>query len=100
MQELRTQENDKFLRFVELVRSFAAKQGCVFFVDCGEGRDFETETMEGEDLSGWLIPQNKVTEDFHKAFAEAKVPEEWDDFLRIAVWNNVNGKINITFEAF
>lgn len=56
MRELRTQENKKFEHFFQLVRNKAQKQHCIFFVDCGEGQEFVCEDMEGEDLSGWLIP--------------------------------------------
>ena len=50
---LKTQESLKFNRFWQLIQDTARNFGCVFFGFAGEGRDFETPTMEGEDFSGW-----------------------------------------------
>ena len=52
MKGLRSQESEKFNRFWDLVQDEAATQGCVFFGDCGEGRDLVTEELEGENFSG------------------------------------------------
>ena len=46
MKGLRSQESEKFNRFWDLVQDEAATQGCVFFGDCGEGRDLVTEELE------------------------------------------------------
>ena len=42
-------------RFDSLVAKTAKENGSVFFVDSGEGRELETETMSGEGLFGWLM---------------------------------------------
>ena len=47
---LKTQESLKFNRFWQLIQDTARNFGCVFFGFAGEGRDFETPTMEGEDF--------------------------------------------------
>lgn len=99
MRELRTQENEKFKRFFEYVRSAAMAQGSVFFVDCGEGRELLTETLEGEDLSGWLIPQ-KEADRFQTEFDAGNVGERWDDFMRIAIWLQSADGIRIRFKSF
>ncbi len=57
------------------------KQIVSFFLDCGEGRGFEAETMEGEDLFGWLIPSHLV-EKFEKQFNADKVDStQWAAFV-------------------
>lgn len=99
MRELRTQENEKFKRFFAHVRSAAMAQGSVFFVDCGEGRELFTEALEGEDLSGWLIPK-KEADKFQAEFEAGDVSGQWDDFMRIAVWSQTEDGIRIAFKSF
>lgn len=60
MQGLRKQENEKFIKFFEMVQEEAHKKNCVFFLDCGLGTLHETEEIECEDLCGWLIPDEHV----------------------------------------
>lgn len=84
---LRTQENIKFMKFFEIVQDAAKEKGCVFFLDAGDGRDFETPLLEGEDLMGWLIPENKV-DDFKKEWEAGDVSDDWSDFFMWAIWNN------------
>lgn len=69
-----------------------------FFADAGDGNEFETPTMEGEDMMGWLIPDDKVTE-FEPVWKASDVDDDWTDFFRWAVWYEVNGKIAIRFEG-
>lgn len=97
MQGLRTPENDKFLRFFSIVQNFAEFQECVFFLDAGDGRGFETEDLEGEDLMGWLIPQNKL-EDFEKEWESNTISDDWSDFFVWAIWKNSDNPV-ITFKA-
>lgn len=99
MQGLRRQENGKFERFFSLVQETAKKQHCVFFLDCGEGRDFLTQTMEGEDLSGWLIPQNSVQE-FERQFRADHIDEKWFAFFTFAIWHETPDGIGIEFKIF
>jgi hypothetical protein len=99
MLELRTEENEAFQRFFELVRRAAAEQDALFFVYCGEGRELFTDTLEGENLSGWLIPK-ALTAQFLPAFQQGTVSEAWDDFLRLAIWRQSSTGIQITFHSF
>lgn len=80
MQGLRTQENDKFIRFFKLVQAEAAKKKAVFFADCGQGDVFENKHIECEDMCGWLIPSNMVSE-FEPLFMENSPKQhDFDDF--------------------
>lgn len=100
MRELRTEENEKFEHFFTFVRNAAAAQGAVFFVDCGEGRELLTDTLDGEDLSGWLIPQRDADR-FQTEFDAGDVSGQWDDFMRIAVWSLLSkDEIQIKFNSF
>ncbi len=91
---LRTCEGKKFEKFFELVQQEAKKKGGVFFADCGEGNEFSNDHMEGENLSGWLIPI-EIAEEFEKEFLEKTDPEGWDKFLCWALWENAdNPKIS------
>lgn len=96
---LRTQESEKFNKFWGLVQETAKKKHCVFFGDCGEGRDFENSNMEGEDFSGWLIPEEKVNT-FQKEFLKNNVSDKWCDFIMFAIWNKENDNISVEFKKF
>lgn len=97
MQGLRTQESEKFNRFFSLIQSEAGKRGAVFFADAGDGDDFETATMEGENMMGWLIPKTKA-EEFRPLWERSKVDEEWADFFGWALWKKDGDNISIHFE--
>lgn len=93
---LRTQETSKFEKYFVIVQEAAKKKDCVFFLDAGDGRDFNTDTLEGEDLMGWLVPQDKVSE-FVKEWESGNVSDDWSDFYKWAVWDNPE-KPTIKFE--
>lgn len=87
MKGLRTQETNKFQKYFSIVQEAAGKKDCVFFLDAGDGRDFETETLEGEDLMGWLIPKARVAE-FEAEWEAGDVSDEWSEFYKWAIWDN------------
>ena len=87
----------KFDLFFELVQNTAKSKGFQFFMNSGEGRDFETEEMEGEDLFGWLIP-NELIPEFQKEWMSQKgISDKWDDFMTFALWDKVGNDIKIIF---
>ena len=83
---LRTNESDKFIRFFEIVQAAAKKQGGVYYLDAGDGRDFENDEYEGEDLMGWLIPLEEVSK-FEQEWNSGDVSDEWSRFYTWAVWS-------------
>ena len=102
MRELRTQESSKFERFFEIVREEARRHNAVFFCDCGEGRDIITDSIEGEDLSGWLIPISDA-DNFEKVFKmnSRSAFDDWAEFICFAIWSQTeDGTINIEFKKF
>ena len=97
MKGLRTQESDKFKTYFSLIQSEAGRQGMVFYADAGDGRDFETEAMEGEDMMGWLIPQEKAGE-FEPLWHAWKEDDSWSDYYMWAGWDRCGDSVKIRFE--
>ncbi len=64
---LRTQEDNNFITFFQLVQKEAAKMDSTFFLDCGLGKIFKNAQIECEDMCGWLIPMEH-TKEFEKIF--------------------------------
>ena len=89
MQGLRKQETRKFEKFFSIVQDAANKIGCVFFLDAEDGRDFETDQLEGAELMGWLIPKDKLLE-FEKEWDAGDVSDDWSDFYKWAIWKNAD----------
>ena len=56
---LKTQETKKFEKFIELIQNEAAKKEKVFFLDAGDGRDFETNDVEGCEM--WILDNPKLS---------------------------------------
>ena len=98
MRGLRTQESSSFEAFFAVVQAAAAARGCVFFFDTGEGRDFESETMEGEDLWGWLVPKERADE-FEMLWRKWSIPDEWYAYFHLAVWEGTDTP-TITFKKW
>ena len=80
-----------------MIQSAAEAKGAVFFADAGDGNDFETPTLEGENMMGWLIPTDKANE-FEPMWEQSDVSDEWSDFFVWAVWKRDGDKIKIEFE--
>lgn len=97
MQGLRTQENEKFLRFFAMVQAAAEKMDAVFFVDCGQGDVFENDKIECEDLCGWLIPCERVAEFEPLFLANGEEQNEFDDFYRLADYVVDGDSVRVVF---
>ena len=98
MKGLRSQESEKFNRFWNLVQDEATTQGCVFFGDCGEGRDLVTEELECENFSGWLIPKAQERE-FEGLWRRGAVPDDWLNHMVWMEWEQTPGNaVKIKFE--
>ncbi len=95
---LRTQENSKFLKFWNIVQEKAREHNKTFFLDCGEGNVYENQEIECENLSGWLIPDDKL-EDFQKIFTtNSSISDEWENTITFVSWSLKNGNIIVEFE--
>ena len=67
-----------------------------FFLDSGDGNEFETEIMEGENLQGWLVPKSQAAT-FAQLWEMGEEDDSWVDFYCWAEWCNINGKICVQF---
>lgn len=94
---LRTQEDCKFTTFFDLVQKEAAKSGCVFFLDTGEGHSEFGTDMICTDCSGWLVPKDK-SEDFRKDFENFNEQDSWEDFAAWVTWQRKAGKVSVKIE--
>ena len=99
MRGLRTQENEKFNRYWEIVQSKAASLGMIFFADCGEGREFYLKDMEGEDIRGWLIPLDKA-EEFQREWEKYNESDQWIDSIFWAEWTINDGAVSVEFNTY
>ncbi|MEB3429710.1 hypothetical protein VLK81_06740 [Citroniella saccharovorans] len=94
---LRTQENNEFIKFFELVQAEANKLNKVFFLDFGQCEDVQFNGMEVDSLYGWLIPKEEV-ETFNKEFINKINLSKWNDYCAWVIPNIINEKLNIVFE--
>lgn len=99
MQGLRTQENDKFCRFLSLVQAEAERHNAVFFVEAGDGNEFVTDVLECEELMGWLIPKDRVHE-FEPIWKAYKVDDDWTDYFLWAEWYLKDGEVCVRFQNY
>lgn len=92
----------KWDNFWSFVQSTAQKQNKKFFLDCGEGRSFETDEFEGEDVSGWLIPleQVPVFEAEWRNKDKKPVDDRWNEFITFAIWSMERESLSVSFETF
>ncbi len=97
MQGLRTKENERFIKYFEVVQAHANKQNAVFFMDFGQCDDIAFEDMELDCLFGWLIPSD-VADNFENIYLSSKVDDKWDDFCVWVTPHIENGELSIVFE--
>ena len=98
MMGLRKNEGEKFHRFFALIQAEAEKRNSVFFADAGDGNDFETSTMEGENMMGWLVPSHHV-EEFEALWNSDNVDDSWSYYYTWAIWTfDNNSSIQIFFD--
>ena len=97
MKGLRTQESSNFIKFFEIVQEKANQDGCIFFLDSGEGNDRLFADMEISDLSGWLIPIEE-SEKFETIFENHTEDDKWIDFFSFVKPIIVGNTINVVFE--
>ncbi len=99
MSESLKQEEKRFNKYLDIVQDTAKAFGKQFFLDCGEGREFFLEDIEGEDLRGWLIPISDV-DSFKKEWDIKNVSDKWIDNMIWAEWKNDNGIITVEFNNY
>lgn len=69
-------------------------------MDSGEGNDFSDDSMEGEDLSGWLIPNDRKDEFISEwSNADKPISEKWLDNFAMATWEKNNDTIKVSINV-
>lgn len=91
---------DKFDVFMEIVQNEAKKKDSRFFISSGEGHELITETMEGEDLFGWLIPLDRAEEFISEKSGNEFDEEKWEKFETFAIWKLENENVSVSFQDF
>lgn len=103
MQGLRKPENPEFMKYWGIVQSKANDLQSIYFLDSGEGREYFGDGIEAEDVSGWLIPKDKVTE-FTPLWEERSdelFDDKWDEFYVFAEWQIQNGNsLTVEFHSY
>lgn len=92
--------DERFLAYFSIVQEAAADLGCAFFLFCGEDHDLITDEIDCQDLTGWLVPSDKVAdfEPIWKADNWKDLTAEQVDFMVTAIWSGVPGEISVVFE--
>lgn len=101
MRGLKWPENERFERFFSVIQQAAQEKHAVFFLFAGEGHPFTVADMEGEDLSGWLIPAERAAI-FECQWAQnnsLSALQGWTDYFVWAVWSFENGTLLVQFES-
>ncbi len=98
MQGLRKQEDKGFENFFEFVQKCAKNRNSVFFCDTAQGDEFSLNDMDGDSLTGWLIPADEAP-NFERIFLAGTINEHvWINNYVLVNWHIKNGKLSITFE--
>jgi len=84
---------------IAFIQNAAKVRNSCFFIDCGEGREFENDDMYLMDMSGWLIPNDLVN-----IFLDVPKPHRWNDewskYFCFAEWRQINNDIFIEFNEY
>ncbi len=91
-----TVKNEKFAKYFAIVDQKAKERNCIFFISEADGREFYEDDMEGDDLWGWLIPEDRADE-FEKLWAEGKENDDWNDFFLCAEWRKKADGYDVEF---
>jgi hypothetical protein len=87
--------------FTKILNEAANSYNCVFFEDCGEGNDLETDTLYCENVSGWLIPRDKeIAFSSLSTRKERFEADEWGDCFVFAEWKKDETDIVINFKKY
>ena len=81
--------------FFHKVQEAAKALDKVFFLECEDGHNKDTEDMEMCDLQGWLVAPEHIAS-FTPRWINNDVDDEWDDEFCFAVWNDSDG-LSINF---
>ena len=85
MRGLKYPESEKFENYFTMVQATMYKNNCVFFLDAGDGNEFETEALEGENLVGWAISE-LYADEFEAKWLAGEDLSAYDDHYYLVEW--------------
>lgn len=100
MRGLCTLETEKFKNFFALVQEEAKKQDAVFFLESGDGNDYECGDLDCADLFGWLIPKadaDRFEAIWKKNPHDIEALDAWYDESCFVRWEMTDGNIKLRF---
>ncbi|MBR6800279.1 MAG: hypothetical protein IKM61_00820 [Eubacteriaceae bacterium] len=100
---LRTRENIKFIKYWQIVQSKAEELNCIYFIESGDGREYFGDEIEAEDVSGWLIPEEKADKfkQIWEEWSDEVYDDEWDEYYLFAEWEtDEDNNLTINFNRY
>ena len=92
-----SKEEQRFIRYFEMVQKEASLLSCIFFFDNIEGHSAEFESpVDFEDITGWLISFEKADQ-FEREWEINEPSHHWDDFYFDADWEKTPESVKIIF---
>ena len=91
-----TVKNEKFAKYFAIVDQKARDRNYIFFISEADGREFYGDDIEGDDLWGWLIPNDRADE-FEKLWAADKENDDWIEFFVCAEWRETKDGYDVSF---
>lgn len=94
--------DDKKYGYLDYVQLEAEKNGKIFMLDSGEGRDFE-DPITGwyiEDLSGWLIEKDQKTQFLLDRDNKKAYDTFGDSYVFVEWFKKENGEIGVKFKKY
>lgn len=85
MRGLKYPESEKFENYFTLVQATMYKTNHIFFLDAGDGNEFETDGLEGENLLGWAIPIN-MADEFEAKWLADECLDAYCDYYYVVEW--------------
>ncbi|MCP1111309.1 hypothetical protein M2150_002246 [Lachnospiraceae bacterium PM6-15] len=94
-------QDRRFLNFFERVQEAAASEDKVFFMDTGEGHEYEKGNVYGEDLGGWLVAKEKAAS-FEERYCnfDKSLYYDFEEDICFAEWEEQGEEIIITFRSY
>lgn len=78
------------------MQAAAEEKDAIFFLDTSEGNEKLFGNMEVSDLSGWLVPNEKVT-DFQCVWVNHREDDNWIDYYCFAIPKVTGKRVEIEF---
>ncbi len=94
-------QDRRFLNYFAKVTGAAEREGKVFFMDTGEGHEYEKSKMQGEDLAGWLIDESEA-QNFEERYCsfDKSIYYDFEEQFCFAEWEQGEDQLVIHFRSY